>query len=129
MTNTQKILFIVLLMLIIIILDVCLNKCTNRLIDSTLSELGILKEFLVDEKDEESKIKGEELNKKWFEYENKLSFYIEHDELEKISAKIAIISENALNKEYESALEDVIETKYLLEHVKEKNKLKLSNIF
>ena len=66
---------------------------------------------------------------KWNESEEKLAYFIEHDELEKISSQIAIMNENTNNKEYKLALEDNIETKFLLEHVKDKLKLKIKNVF
>lgn len=129
MTNIQKILLIVGIIIFIVALDIGLCKNTDNLVDDTLVELEKIKAFLVEENFDESKKRSEALNKKWFEYEDKLSFYIEHDELEKVSSKIAIILENTINKDYKPALEDVMETTYLLEHVKDKNKLKLKNIF
>lgn len=129
MNNTQKILLILGILIFIIILDICLCKCSDNLVNDTLIELENLKNDLKEENFENSLKKSEKLKEKWFNYENQLAFFIEHDELEKISLKIAIILENSTNKEYKTALEDVIETTYLLEHVKDKLKLKLKNVF
>lgn len=129
MSNTQKILLILGILSFIIVLDICLCKITDNLVNDTLNQLESLTENLKKEDFENSKIKSEQIKENWFEYEDKLSFFIEHDELEKISLKIAIISENSLNQAYEIALEDVVETTYLLEHVKDKLKLKLKNVF
>lgn len=129
MSNIQKILLIFGILAFIVTLEVCLSRMTDNLVDQTLQQLENLTEILKNEDFEKSKSKSEELKQKWFEYEEKLAFFMEHDELEKISLKIAIISENSLNEAYDSALEDVIETTYLLEHVKDKLKLKIKNIF
>ena len=69
------------------------------------------------------------LKEKWFKAEKKLSFFAEHDELEKISYAITILEENAKNNEYNDALENIVEANYWLEHVKEKDSFKLKNIF
>lgn len=129
MNNTQKILLIVGIIAIIIILEVWLCGVIDKVVNNTLNELEDLKISLKEEKYEESKMKSQELNKKWFEYENKLLLFVEHEEVEKVTAKIVIILENASNEDYNGALEDLMETKYLLEHIKDKNKLQLKNIF
>lgn len=129
MNNTHKVLVIITILLAIICLEIYINTSTDKLLEDTVKKMEELKEVLKEEKYNESKNKSEELNEKWFEYEDKLAFFIEHDEVEKISTKVAVILENTINEEYKAALEDVMETTYLLEHVKDKNKLKLKNIF
>lgn len=129
MNNTHKVLVIITILLAIIGLEIYINTSTDKLLEDTVKKMEELKEVLKEEKYNESKNKSEELNEKWFEYEDKLAFFIEHDEVEKISTKVAVILENTINEEYKAALEDVMETTYLLEHVKDKNKLKLKNIF
>lgn len=129
MNNTQKIILVIVILTAIIILDLVLANITDKLIDDTENSLEILKEFLVNEDFEKSKEISKNISKKWNEYESTLSFFIEHDEIEKISTKVAIIVENASNKEFKLTLEDVVETRYLLDHVKDKAKLKLKNVF
>lgn len=129
MNNTHKVLLIITIFLVIIGLEIYINTSTDKLLEDTVNKMQELKEVLKEEKYHESKNKSEELNKKWFEYENELAFFIEHDEIEKVSTKIAVILENTVNEEYKAALEDIMETSYLLEHIKDKNKLKLKNIF
>lgn len=129
MNNTQKILLMLGIISFIVILEIFINTSTDKLLDETSKKLEQLKVELKEENYEESKRKSEELNKIWFEYENKLSFFIQHDEVEKVTTKIAVISENADNGKFKSALEDLMETTYLLDHVKDKNKLKWKNIF
>ena len=129
MTNKVKVAMIILLIVFIIVLDIFIGKCTENYIKETEEYLEDLKQALIDENYEESKNKNDKLKEKWEESEEKLSYFIEHDELEKISSQIAIMHENSDNKAYKLALEDNIETKFLLEHVKDKLKLKLKNVF
>lgn len=69
------------------------------------------------------------LKDKWFIEESKLSFFAEHNELEKISYAITVLEENAKNNEYNDALVNIVEANYWLEHIKEKDSFKLKNIF
>lgn len=69
------------------------------------------------------------LKDKWFIEERKLSFFAEHNELEKISYAITVLEENAKNNEYNDALVNIVEANYWLEHIKEKDSFKLKNIF
>lgn len=78
----------------------------------------------------------EELNKEietlktnWFKAQDKLAFFIEHDELEKVSKCLVVLEENCKNKEFTDALEDGNEFIYWLNHFREKDSLKLKNIF
>ena len=129
MNNKIQIAIVIILIFFIIALDIFLGKCTDNFIKETEEYLGNLKHALIEEDYDRSKDKSEILKKKWNEIEGKLAYFIEHDELEKISSQIAIMNENTNNKEYKLALEDNIETKYLLEHVKDKLKLTIKNIF
>ena len=129
MDNYKKILLIIGIIIFIVGLDLVLYFETDKLINNTQSYLGNLERYLNEKNFEDSKEAAEKLNSKWFEYEKSLSFFIEHDEIEKVSGKVKIVKENTKNKEYETALEDVVETKYLLEHIKDKYNFTLKNVF
>ena len=73
--------------------------------------------------------KIENLKKDWFLKQDKLSVFSEHNELEKVSKCLIGLEENTKNEEYEIALEDGSEFIYWLNHIKEKDKLELKNIF
>lgn len=148
----REIWILIIILIIIIALELITNFIANRSIDSILGKLSELKEKLQNvEKNEEltlslenkNELELEEVDKEidgiiedigdlkndWFKEEKKLSFFAEHDELEKISYAITILEENAINNEYNNALENLVEAKYWLEHVKEKDSFRLKNIF
>lgn len=129
MENWQKILLVIIIFIFILALDLILYFKTDNLIDDTLTDLSKIEKSLEKNNLEESKKKTEDINKKWFKYENVLSFFIEHDEIEKVSTKMVIIKENTKNEEYNAALEDVVETKFILKHIKDKYNLTMKNIF
>ena len=148
----REIWLLIIILIIIIALELITNFIANRSIYSILGKLSELKENLQNvEKNEEltlslenkNELELEEVDKEidgiiedignlkndWFKEEKKLSFFAEHDELEKISYAITILEENAINNEYNNALENLVEAKYWLEHVKEKDSFRLKNIF
>lgn len=148
----REIWLLIIILIIIIALELITNFIANRSIDGILGKLSELKENLQNvEKNEEltlslenkNELELEEVDKEidgiiedisnlkndWFKEEKKLSFFAEHDELEKISYAITILEENAINNEYNNALENLVEAKYWLEHVKEKDSFRLKNIF
>ena len=70
-----------------------------------------------------------DLKDSWFKEEKKLSFFSEHNELEKVSYPIIVLEENVKNHEYDEALNNIVEAKFWLEHFKEKDSFQLKNIF
>lgn len=67
--------------------------------------------------------------KLWREKEDILSWYIEHDEVEKVSDKINVFNKQIEIKEYYVALVSITEVDFLLGHITEKQNLCLKNIF
>lgn len=129
MENWKKILLIISILMIVIALDLLLYFKTDKLIQDIQDDLAKLEECIDDNNVEKSKEEVNNLVKNWNKTENTLSFFIEHEEVEKVSLKIVVIEENTKNDEYESALEDIAETKHLLEHIEDKYNLNLKNIF
>lgn len=102
-----------------------------NLVNIKLEEINNLYENNKLEKNNEDKLKEEIENLKtnWFKAQDKLAFFIEHDELEKVSKCLVVLEENCKNNEYTNALEDGKEFIYWLNHFREKDSLKLKNIF
>lgn len=129
MENWVKYLLLISIFIIIIGLDLLLYFKTDKLIDEMQIELANLEKIIESENIDKSKTEAEKVREKWKNRENVLSFFIEHEEVEKVSLKIAVIEENSKNEEYVSALEDIAETKFLLEHIQDKYNLTWKNIF
>lgn len=130
--------FVILFIVILEILTNCISKKSVDMIyekvssvNSSLEEVNVKKENnILDKKEKENlqdKIKN--LKKDWLEEQDKLSYFFEHDELEKVTKCIVVLEENARNEEYTNALEDGKEFIYWLDHFKEKDSLKFKNIF
>lgn len=91
-------------------------------------ELSKMEELSEEMKDNmKSSIK--EFKDEWYKKQDKLSMFVEHDELEKVTERLIALEENTKNGEYETALENSAEFKFWLQHFEEKEKLKIKNVF
>ena len=90
--------------------------------------IGVKEELLKEDKTKiENKIK--ELDERWYEKHDKLAYYIEHDELEKVDTAIVAMKSYVETEDYFSAIEEIEEGKFILEHIQKKNAFNLENIF
>ena len=88
-----------------------------------------LKKEIEDKSLENAKEKLGELDKKWDEKHDKLAYYIEHDELEKVDTAIVQVKSFVENEEIPSAIAELETGKFVLEHIERKYKFNLQNIF
>lgn len=110
----------------VILIEIITDNITNKSItdiNSTIEELESALESGV----AEEKIKN--LCSSWKKEEDKLAFYMEHDELEKVGVLVDNIKSDIANDSMNEINEKVDEIKFLLEHVKNKQKIELKNIF
>ena len=129
MDNKIKALLLIIIIIFIIGLDLFLYFKTNKLVNLMIDDLVKLEKVVEDKNIDDSKTKFKNLKKEWGKAENVLSFFIEHEEIEKVSTRIASIEEKVENEEYEDVLEKIAEAKFLLKHVEDKYNLDLKNFF
>ena len=117
----------------IIILIICLDILTQNYTKTSTIEitecLSELKKEIEDKSLENAKEKLGELDKKWDEKHDKLAYYIEHDELEKVDTAIVQVKSFVENEEIPSAIAELETGKFVLEHIERKYKFNLQNIF
>ena len=98
----------------------------------TVSEIlsQVRKEVLNEDVENDSAIEtAKNMQQKWYEVREKLAYYLEHDELEKIETELTSISSYIEKEEYSEALASVDKGTYILQHLKEKEEFTLINIF
>ena len=66
---------------------------------------------------------------KWEEQQKKLAYYIEHDELEKVHTAIVTMKSYVQTEDFSSAMAELAEGRFVIEHIQEKNSFNLQNIF
>lgn len=67
--------------------------------------------------------------KEWEVRHNKLAYFIEHDELEKIKTDLISMKSYIDTKEYNDSINEIDKCKYILKHIQDKYAFNLQNIF
>ena len=129
----KELIISIIIIVLIIVGNVITQNYTKESIEETSSYLRELREDLI--KDEEEidsdlpKQKLDEIQQKWDIRYEKLAYYIEHNELEKVETGLAGIRGYIDKEEYTEVIPEIDKSIYILEHIKDKNALNLKNIF
>lgn len=115
-----------LIILFVISIEFITDNITKKSISDINTKIEDLEKVL---EEDDAKDKIDDLCSSWEKEENKLAFYIEHDELEKVGVLVDNVKSNIENDNMEDVNQEIDQIKFLLEHVKEKQKLELKNIF
>lgn len=106
------------------------KKCVVKL-NSQLEELK--EEIIIKQSKEENKknleTKSEKIKDNWDNMQETLSFYIEHDELEKVETQLVLLTGEMKTKLYEDAIPEIEKCQFILEHIADKTALNIKNIF
>ena len=117
------------IIILIIVLDILTQNYTKKSTIEITDCLSKLKDEIENENLENAKLKIEELDNKWDNRHNKLAYYIEHDELEKVDTAIVQVKSFVENDDIPSAIAELETGKFVLEHIERKYKFNLQNIF
>ncbi len=95
-------------------------------------QIGIEKIVTKEEKEvmsEEIKNKEEIIFKEWNDMFSKLAYYIEHEELEKVSRNLENVKIYIKLGQYEEGIKEINEVIFVLNHIEDKYSFNLQNIF
>ena len=96
-------------------------------------ELAELKEELLkgdnEKKQENVKNKIEKVYEEWNKRHDKLAYFIEHDELEKVETNLTSLKSYIETKEYSDSINELDKGEFILKHIEEKYAFSLENIF
>ena len=115
----------------IFVLDYITQRYTDEIVKSTTSELKQLEEMMKSDnvENEEAKKKVNNIYKKLLEDQKKLSFYIEHTELEKVETNLISGRSLVESAEFGQAIAEIEKTIFVLEHIQAKYAFNIKNIF
>ncbi len=71
----------------------------------------------------------EEIYKNWEKRHEKLAYFIEHDELEKIETELIAIKSEVETGNYEELISGIDKSVFILEHIEDKYAFNLENVF
>ncbi len=122
--------FIIVIILVIVFLidyltDKNLSDSTSWMRDGMVSVENKMK----GNQESEAQNEFHDLAEKWNKEVEKLSLFVEHNELEKVSSDIVLIKSNFDTNDTDELFQNIADLKFMLEHIEEKNQLKLKNIF
>ena len=115
----------------IISLDFITQKYTENIFEQISSELSSVREESVSEVPSDEKIKKnlQEVNFIWNKSRQKLAYFIEHDELEKVETQLAAINGQMESRIYDEAVTEIEKCQFILEHIADKTAFNIKNIF
>ncbi len=126
----KELIISVIVILFIIMMNFIENNKTRTSFEELTSRLDVLRSEIIDKKeDKDLKGEAEGIIADWKKKNEVLSFYIEHNELEKLQMYLWEISSNVETKEYNMAVQGIDTCRYLISHIKEKYELSLKNVF
>lgn len=119
----------IVVIILIAILETVTGNYTKESVEYLKSDLYQIKQEI--ETEDKKKISEKVMNAKenWKDRANKMAYYVEHDELEKVNVYLVGVESNTETEEYNDAKSELEKCIYILEHIEEKYKFNLKNIF
>ena len=121
--------------IIIVIAIIFGNNTTQNYTKESISELSsgllTLRENVNQENREDEKIQkeAEEIHKNWEKRHEKLAYFIEHDELEKVETELIAIKSEVETGNYEELISGIDKSVFILKHIEDKYAFNLQNVF
>ena len=125
----KELVICVILVILIIIGDIVTQNYTKNTVNYITGELESLKQSLFEKDDDKADEEISKIDNKWKEVYDKLAYYIEHDELEKVESNFTACKSLVKTREYEQSISELEKTVYVLEHIIDKYSFNLVNIF
>lgn len=119
----------IIIVIVIFSLDMFTQGYTDRTTIEVTKMFSELKELIEKEETEKVEKQIKKLDEKWNEKHDKLAYYIEHDELEKVDTAIVSAKSYIETEDYSSASAELDVGKFVLEHIQKKYKFNLENLF
>lgn len=119
----------IIIVLTIFALDLFTQNFTQNTVNEITNILSDLKEKVLKEDQSQIDTMSKKLDEYWESVHDKLAYYIEHDELEKVDTAIVTMKAYIETEDFSSAVAEIDEGKFVLEHIQEKNAFNLKNIF
>ena len=121
------------IVIIIIIGNVITQNYTIESVKELSDSLTELKTKLEEKEDNisEDNIKGkiQEIEDNWKSRHERLAYYIEHDELEKVETNITALKSFIVTNEYAEAVSELDKSVFILKHIEDKYAFNLQNVF
>ena len=119
----------IILVILIIIVDIVTQNYTKSTVNYMTGEIKELNQKILSRDTDGFNEELEKIDGKWSKTHDKLAYYIEHDELEKVETTFTAGKSLAIAGEYNQAISELEKTIYVLDHITDKYSFNWINIF
>lgn len=116
---------------LVVIGNIVTQNYTKKCVEAMEEQLEQFKAVVLPKEKNKEEIKQsmKMVKEKWNNMQEKLAFYIEHDELEKVEAEIALMEGQSESELYDEICPELEKCIFILEHIEDKTALNVKNIF
>lgn len=125
----KQVIICICIFIFIVLLDMWTQNYTKESVAHITDNLNMLKDNVIEEEKEKSQQQLDRTIRDWDERYEYLSYYIEHNELEKVKTELVELKANIETEEYHEAATDIETSIFILEHIKQKTSVQIKNIF
>ena len=127
----KELVIIIIVIVLVIAGNIITQNNTNKTVETMSEELNTFRNEILEENIDKQKIEKHisNINDTWDEKSEILAYYIEHDELEKVTTELTKLKANVETKEYDFAIENLDNCVFILDHIRDKSALKIVNVF
>ena len=129
----KETIFSIIIIIIVVVGNIVTQNYTNYSVKKATSELEKLKQELSTETEKinwnEVENKFANMQKEWRKEFEKLAYYTEHDELEKVDTNLTGLRSYIETKEEIEAINELEKSVFILKHIEDKTRMNLKNIF
>ncbi len=104
---------------------------TKESVSELSSELMTLRGELTQDNVENEKLRkqAETIYQQWEKRHDKLAYFIEHDELEKVETEFIALKSYIETEDYEESISELDKSVFILRHIEDKYAFNLQNVF
>ena len=125
---SKELIISAIVVIFLIIANILIGNFIDGKMNQTVSILEEVKKGIQNDDFAMAKQKLDEAENFWNESEEIISFFVEHNELEKVNTEFAALRAY-VQLEEDEALENLNKVSFIIEHIEEKDDLRLKNIF
>lgn len=125
----KEIIICVIIVINIIGLEIFIQNFTEKTVMEITEIFVKLEENILKQDIEKINSEVKNISSKWEQRQRQLAYYVEHDELEKVHTAIVAMKSYIKTEDFSSAIAELEEGKFVIEHIQEKNSFNLQNIF
>ena len=121
----------VVIVVVIVALNIFTQNYTKEVVSYMDDTLKNLRTDITQEEVEKEMVqeKISQIMAQWEERYQKLAFFVEHDELEKVETQLTALKANIEVEEYTQGVPELDTCIFILNHIKDKFSLQIKNVF